>query len=131
MISYASGPSLTKSSCSKSRLWDVAKAVYGADGDLGERWARRRLDELDGGRLDDLLATLDILAASSEEARKCRGYVRRHRHRMRYPEFRAAGLCVSSGVLEAGCKHAIGTRMKRAGMHWTVAGGDAIVALRC
>ena len=113
----------------KERLWDVAKAVYGADGGLGERWARR-LDELDGGRLDDLLATLDILAASSEEARKCRGYVRRYRHRMRYPEFRAAGLCVSSGVLEAGCKHAIGTRMKR-GMHWTVAGGDAIVALRC
>ena len=33
--------------------------------------------------------------------------------------------------VEAGCKHAIGTRMKRAGMHWTVAGGDAIVALRC
>ena len=118
----------------KERLWDVAKAVYGADGDLGdlgERWARRRLDELDGGRLDDLLAALDILAASSEEARKRRGYVRRNRHRMRYPEFRAAGLCVSSGVLEAGCKHAIGTRMKRAGMHWTVAGGDAIVALRC
>ncbi len=54
----------------------------------------------------------------------------RNRHRMRYPEFRAAGLCVSSGVLEAGCKHAIGTRLKRAGLHWTVAGGDAIVALR-
>lgn len=27
---------------------------------------------------------------------------------MRYPEFRAAGLCVSSGVVEAGCKVAIG-----------------------
>ena len=50
--------------------------------------------------MDDLLAALDMLAASSEEARKCRDYVRRNRHRMRYPEFRAAGLCVSSRVLE-------------------------------
>jgi len=33
--------------------------------------------------------------------------------------------------LEAGCKVAIGTRLKRAGMHWTVAGADAIIALRC
>ncbi len=37
----------------------------------------------------------------------------------------------STGVVEAGCKVAIGTRLKRAGMHWTVAGADAIIALRC
>ena len=46
-------------------------------------------------------------------------------------EFRAQGLCVSSGVVEAGCKVAIGTRLKRPGMHWTAAGADAIIALRC
>ncbi len=28
-------------------------------------------------------------------------------------------------------KVAIGTRCKRAGMHWTVAGANAIIALRC
>ena len=50
---------------------------------------------------------------------------------MRYPRFRAMGLCVSSGVVEAGCKHTIGARLKRAGMHWTVAGANAIIALRC
>ena len=41
------------------------------------------------------------------------------------------GLCTSTGVVEAGCKVAIGTRCKRAGMHWTVAGANAIIALRC
>jgi len=34
---------------------------------------------------------------------------------MRYPEFHAQGLCTSTGVVEAGCKVAIGTRLKRAG----------------
>ena len=36
----------------------------------------------------------------------------------------------SSGVVEAGCKQ-IGARLKRAGMRWTVAGANAIIALRC
>jgi hypothetical protein len=50
---------------------------------------------------------------------------------MRYPKFHAQGLCTSTGVLEAGCKVAIGTRLKRAGMHWSVSGANAIIALRC
>ena len=70
-------------------------------------------------------------AALGDEARKCIDYVERNRERMRYPEFRAAGALYSTGVVEAGCKVAIGTRCKRAGMHWTVAGVDAIIALRC
>ena len=49
---------------------------------------------------------------------------------MRYPQLRAEGLCVSWGVVEAGCKQ-IGARLKRAGMRWTVAGANANIALRC
>ena len=37
--------------------------------------------------------------------------------RMRYPKFHAQGLCTSTGVLEAGCKVVIGTRLKRTGMY--------------
>ncbi len=48
---------------------------------------------------------------------------------MRYADFRAAGLCTSTGVVEDGCKTPIGTRCKRSGTHWTVAGADAIIAL--
>jgi len=70
-------------------------------------------------------------ATTNPEAAKCVGYLTRNRHRMRYPEFRARGLCVSTGVVEAGCKTAIGARLKRSGMHWSVAGADAIIALRC
>lgn len=66
-----------------------------------------------------------------EEARKCVDYVDGNRERMRYPEFHAAGMCTSTGVVEAGCKTGIGTRCKRAGMHWTVKGVNAIIALRC
>lgn len=115
----------------KQHLSDVAKAIYGPGTDLAHQWARLRHDELDTGRMDDVLEALRTHAPTNEEARHCRAYVTQHRARMRYPAFRAQGLCVSSGVVEAGCKVAIGTRLKRAGMHWTVAGADAIIALRC
>jgi hypothetical protein len=115
----------------KGHLWDVAKAIHGAGSDLGEQWAKQRRDELDEGKIDAVLAALQVHAQANHEARKCLDYVTRNQLRMRYPEFRAQGLCVSSGVVEAGCKVAIGTRLKRAGMHWTAPGADAIIALRC
>ena len=34
-------------------------------------------------------------------------------------------------VWSAEGRDAIGTRLKRAGMHWTLAGANAIIALRC
>lgn len=115
----------------KGHLWDVAKSVYGAGNEVGEQWAKRRRDELDRGEIDIILEALQVHAARNDEARKCRGYLANNRHRMRYPTFRAEGLCVSTGVVGAGCKTAIGTRLKRAGMRWSVAGADAIIALRC
>ena len=115
----------------KGHLWDVAKSIYGPGSDLGEQWGKQRRDELDEGKIDAVLVALRVHANANDEARKCLGYITDNRHRMRYPEFRAAGLCTSTGVVEAGCKIAIGTRCKRAGMHWTVAGADAIIALRC
>ena len=114
----------------KQHLCDAAKAIYGPGTDLADRWARDRRAELDAGRLCAVVAALRIHVATTPEARKCIHYVFGNRHRMRYPQFRARGLCVSSGVVEAGCKQ-IGARLKRAGMRWTVAGANAIIALRC
>jgi len=115
----------------KQYLSNVSKAIFGAGSDLAKAWAKQRHDELDEGRIDDLLHAVDAHVSSCNDARKCRDYVSENRQRMRYPEFHAQGLCTSTGVVEAGCKLAIGTRLKRAGMHWTVRGANAIIALRC
>lgn len=114
----------------KEHLWDVAKSIYGAGSDLSAQWAKRRRDELDNGAIDAILTALRVHAETNDDARKCLDYITRNRHRMDYPRFRAQGLCVGSGVVEAGCRVAIGTRLKRPGMHWTVDGANAIIALR-
>ena len=58
-------------------------------------------------------------------------YFDRNKERMRYPAFRAQGIFAGSGVIEAGCKTVIASRLKRSGMFWTVRGANAIIALRC
>ena len=115
----------------KGHLFEVAKAIYGAGTDLAQTWGKQRRDELDQGRIDDLLAALHDHVDNCEEARKCFDYITRNRARMRYPAFRAMGLCVATGVVEGGCKNIVGSRLKRGGMHWTVDGANAILALRC
>ena len=57
-------------------------------------------------------------------------YFRRHRHRMRYAQTQARHLPVSSGVVEAVCKTLVTQRLKRSGMRWRHAGGQAILTLR-
>jgi uncharacterized protein UPF0236 len=114
----------------KEHLSKVGKVIY-HDSEQGKKWIQRRYDELDQGRLKCLLRALDRQATKYEQALECADYIRNNRDRMRYPQFHEQCLCTSTGVVEAGCKVVIGTRLKRAGMHWTVCGANAIIALRC
>jgi hypothetical protein len=57
-------------------------------------------------------------------------YFREHRHRMRYALLRAQNLPIGSGVVEAACKTVVSQRLKRSGMRWRAAGGQAILTFR-
>ena len=114
----------------KQNLSDVAK-VLNSNSSQATAWAKLRHHELDAGTLSAILESLRPHLDTCEEARKCYHYIRRNRHRMRYLRFLKMGFCTSSGVVEAGCKVTVATRLKRAGMHWTVDGANQIIALRC
>ena len=90
---------------------------------------------LDQGRIERLAGSLRALKSDNPEvAEKIRteaDYFERNAERMRYPKFRRLHLFVGSGVIEAGCKTVIASRLKRSGMFWTVRGANAILALRC
>ena len=88
----------------------MAKTIHGSGTERAQQWAQDRKAELDAGRLRDLVAALRT-HADTPEARQCIQCIVGNRHRMRYSQFRARGLCVSSGVVEAGCKQ-IGARLK-------------------
>lgn len=51
--------------------------------------------------------------------------------RMQYGTYRAQGLFIGSGVVEAGCKTVIGARCKQSGMFWRRPGAESVLAFRC
>src|SRR5215831_4657841 len=114
----------------QEHLSHVAPAVDG-DSWQGKPWRDRRYDQLEEGRWKSLVEALHVHADQYQEARDGTHYLGKNRRRLRYPGFHQQGFCTSTGVLEAGCKVAIGTRLKRAGRHGTVQGANAIIALRC
>ena len=114
---------------------DLAKAHYGENSEPGKRWAREQCKKLKERGPDSLLRALRRMPprdeADAETIRLQRHYFTNHRKRMRYGQFRARGLMIGSGPVEAACKSVIGTRLKRPGMRWSYRGADAVLALRC
>jgi hypothetical protein len=102
--------------------------------DRKDEWLAARLEDLDHGDIDGIetaVRNYPLEGVKKDEAERELGYFLNNAPRMRYRWFRSRGLFVGSGVVEAGCKSVIGQRLKQAGMHWTTAGADAIIALRC
>jgi hypothetical protein len=120
----------------RQHLWDLARKLYPNDAVSQKAWIKihqKRL--LDKGKIEKLVLSLrSIESTNAEILEKIRieaDYFERNAERMRYPEFRRQHLFVGSGVIEAGCRTVIGSRLKQSGMFWTVRGANAILALRC
>jgi hypothetical protein len=120
----------------RQHLWDLARKLRPNDDANQKAWMKvhqKRL--LDKGKIEKLvLALRSIQSANTDVRERLRteaDYFERNAERMRYPKFRRQHLFVGSGVIEAGCKTVIGSRLKQSGMFWTVRGANSIIALRC
>ena len=120
----------------RQHLWELARKLHPNDEVNQKAWMKvhqRRL--LDKGKIEKLVFALRSIDATNpevvEKIRTEADYFERNAERMRYPKFRRQHLFVGSGVIEAGCKTVIGSRLKQSGMFWTVRGANAIIALRC
>lgn len=120
----------------RQHLWELARKLHPNDEMNQKAWRmvhQKRL--LDKGKIEKLVSALrSVLSTHPEVVEKIRteaDYFERNAERMRYPKFRRQHLFVGSGVIEAGCKTVIGSRLKQSGMFWTVRGANAIIALRC
>jgi hypothetical protein len=119
----------------REHIWDLATQLFPFDEKERKRWAKKRIQKLNRGRIEALVAELRDFPTRKPQLRDAlrleAHYFERNRHRMRYPKFRKQGLFIGSGVIEAACKTVIGSRLKQSGMFWTAKGADAIIALRC
>jgi hypothetical protein len=118
----------------RQHLHELGQLVAPTLGGDHAGWLADRLAELDRGDIPGLttaaraLTLPDTLATEVDDAL---GYFETNQARMRYANFRQAGLFIGSGAVEAGCRAVIAQRLKLSGMRWNVPGATGILTLRC
>jgi hypothetical protein len=119
----------------KEHISNLCKILFGSD---EKRLISQRISwwtDLDDGNIEKIVgeaaSMLPEATESEEKAQREINYFEENKERMRYAHFRKQGFFVGSGVVEAGCKSIVGSRLKQSGMEWSVAGANAILSLRC
>jgi hypothetical protein len=121
-----------------SHLWDAVHLFHAPGSALALKLMELLVLALLSGMSEGVVnllesAALEVGLAKSRrhQLTKICNYLRRHQARMHYDEYLAAGYPIASGVIEGACRHVVKDRMERAGMHWTIAGAQALLRLRC
>lgn len=117
----------------------AAEALFGKGSEDAKAWFKKygtKLKEEARGAqsvldsIDYYATTRKRSAAQRKDLKTQRTFFARNKHRMNYASFRARGLPIGSGPVEAACKTLVKARMCRSGMRWSRQGGQRILDLR-
>ena len=118
-------------------LWSAANALFGDGSKDGTRWVQAKLTEILRGRvgyviggLRQLLTKQWLRTSVREMLEKVITFFHNHRRWMPYDVYLAAGLPVGTGVVESACGAVVKHRMEGEGKRWSLAGAEAMLALR-
>ncbi|MBI3951930.1 MAG: hypothetical protein HY314_15900 [Acidobacteria bacterium] len=115
------------------RIDAIGELRYGAQTPASERWIKGSLEKLKASELSAVIgsiAHLQLPTAAAEQTRaQVLGYLQHQRPALDYAQYRAQNMPIGRGAGEGGCR-LVGARTNGCGRRWSVAGGDAIVALR-
>lgn len=119
------------------RLWQAAHAFHEEGSQHAEDFVRDRLLRVLQGKAEGVIRGLREMTTKRRLARAKKrtittvcAYLEANLERMRYDEYLVAGYPIASGVVEGACRHLVKDRMERAGMHWTLAGAQAMLDVR-
>lgn len=117
----------------------IAEALFGKKTQKAQDWYERCRHKLleQPGAVHNLLRSLKRYRQSLRKGSPTHrlltreiGYFRTNQHKMDYVAYRAEGLPIGSGPIEAACKTIVGHRLKRSGMRWHTKGGQEVLNLR-
>lgn len=114
--------------------WVYARLQFGEGSRRAEQWTGRIAADLKAGHVDDVIARLQQLQPRAPDAAAARDAVVRyyttHAHRMQYDDYLRRGYGIGSGAVESAHKQVVHARLRQAGMRWSVAGAQHVLALR-
>lgn len=118
-------------------LWKAGTALYGETDPQRTEWVKAQaLDILSSRapkvieRLEDKACSLSPASRAAKTLRRVAGYLQRNLPYLDYARYLKEGWPIGTGVVEGTCRHLVKDRMELAGMRWTVAGAEALLALR-
>jgi hypothetical protein len=118
-------------------LWTAGTALYGETDPQRAAWVKTQTLDILSSRTETVIARLEdkarALALDSHAAKTLRreaGYLQRNLPFMDYVRYLKHGWPIGTGVVEGTCRHLVKDRMELSGMRWTVAGAEALLALR-
>lgn len=119
------------------RLWEAAHCFHGEGTEDAREFVRLRLVRVLSGNVDSVVRGLrqmstkhQLRGSRQKTIATVTGYLNKHRHRMKYDEYLAAGYPIGTGVVEGACRHVVKDRFERSGMRWSIPGAQAMLALR-
>jgi hypothetical protein len=118
-------------------VWKASFAFNGEGNAKAESWVSERLLGLLRGKASTVAAAMrrsatlrNMQAKDREAVDDCADYLLKYRKHLRYDEYLAAGLPISTGVIEGACRHLVKDRMDLTGACWSVPGAEAVLKLR-
>jgi hypothetical protein len=118
-------------------LWAAANALFGEASQAGQHWVQHKLTEILSGRvgyviggLRQILTKQPLRTSVRQTLAKVITFLHNHRRWMQYDHYLAMGLPVGTGVVESACGSVVKHRMEGEGKRWSLAGAEAILALR-
>jgi len=115
-------------------LSEMAKLIHSGDTVQATALYNRWRGEMARSKIGDIIAEarthLNTQGIDSLSLEQKISYLDNQQIRMDYATYRAEGLYIGSGVVEAGCKKVIGARFKCSGMFWGEPGARSLLNIR-
>jgi hypothetical protein len=115
------------------RICQIGEAVLGSDHASLRAWQTRQLHDLKEQGGTGVLERLRSFAAAQPSGgivAENLAYLEKRVAQMQYSDFQAQGWPIGSGVVESANKLVVEARLKGAGMHWSRASVNPLLALR-
>jgi hypothetical protein len=115
------------------RICQIGEAVLGAEHASLRAWQTRQLHQLKHEGPDRVIESLRSFAAAQLSVpliAENLAYLEKRVAQMQYPSFQAEGWPIGSGIVESANKLVVEARLKGAGMHWSRASVNPVLALR-
>jgi hypothetical protein len=116
------------------RAWEFARLWHGEGSKKTVRWIHQISTDLRAGKVKKVLIRLKKISPSTpdvkEKLNSLIGYYTNNAHRMRYDDYIRMGYGIGSGAVESAHKQVVHARLRQAGMRWSEAGAQRLLALR-